>query len=216
MTKIIRLSADYQAYLITDRSLFPADAFLPAVETALKSGVRALQLREKDLDADALSVLAREVRALTRKYSAQLIINGRADIAHAVGADGVHLPESHAASAKEIRKTFPRLLIGISTHSSERARGAEALGADFVTFSPIFDTPSKREYGLPQGVGKLREVVRETSLPVIALGGITPERVPSVLDTGAFGVALISGIWSRANIEKSVFDYTRYFGGKSI
>jgi thiamine-phosphate pyrophosphorylase len=90
------------------------------------------------------------------------------------------------------------------------------LGADFITFSPVFDTPSKREYGPPQGLNALREVTRETGIPVLALGGITVARIPAVVHAGAFGVALMSGIWNSGNIEQTAFEYTRYFGGKSI
>ena len=213
---VVKLSAGFQVYLITDRSLFAPDVFLSAVESALKGGIRALQLREKDLGHLALPVLARQVKTLTQKYNASLIINGQAEVAHAVGAEGVHLPESCAASVPEIRKKFPRLLIGVSTHSLEKAREVEVLGADFVTFSPIYDTQSKKEYGPPQGLEKLREVVQTVNIPVLALGGITRDRVTPVLQTGAFGVALISGIWSSGNIEKSVFEYIQYFGGKSL
>ena len=128
----------------------------------------------------------------------------------------MHLPESQSATVKRIRENHPGLLVGVSTHSLESARAVESMGADFVTFSPIFDTPSKREYGVPQGLDTLREVTREIGIPVLALGGITVERIPSVLSAGAFGVALMSGIWNSENIEKTAFEYTRYFGGKPI
>lgn len=212
----VKLSADFQVYLITDRSLFAPDVFLTAVESALKGGIRALQLREKDLDHYALPDLARQMKTLTQKYNASLMINGQAEVAHVVGAEGVHLPENCIASIKEIRKKFPRLVVGVSTHSLEKAREAEVIGADFITFSPIFDTPSKKEYGPPQGLDKLREAVQAVNIPVLALGGITQERITPVLQAGAFGVALISGIWNSGNIEKSVFEYIQHFGGKSV
>lgn len=216
MTMAVKLSADFQVYLITDRSLFAPDVFLTAVESALKGGIRALQLREKDLDHYALPDLARQMKTLTQKYNASLMINGQAEVAHVVGAEGVHLPENCIASIKEIRKKFPRLVVGVSTHSLEKAREAEVIGADFITFSPIFDTPSKKEYGPPQGLDKLREAVQAVNIPVLALGGITQERITPVLQAGAFGVALISGIWNSGNIEKSVFEYIQHFGGKSV
>lgn len=130
-------------YAITDRSLFPEGAFLSAVETALRSGVRAVQLREKDLSAEDLLALARQVKELTRQYGAWLFVNDRADVARIAGADGVHLPESGLPVA-EVRREFPELLIGASTHSLERARQAQDEGADFIVFGPVFDTPAKR------------------------------------------------------------------------
>lgn len=175
-----------------------------------------MQLREKDLDSSALLDLSRQVKILTGKYGASLMINGSADIAEAVGAEGVHLPESQCATVKQVRKKYPRLLVGVSAHSLESARSAESMGADFITFSPIFETPSKREYGPPQGLDRLQETVNGVGIPVLALGGITAERVSSALNAGAFGVALMSGIWNSENIEKTTFEHIRYFGGKSI
>ncbi|MBI4384591.1 MAG: thiamine phosphate synthase [Nitrospinae bacterium] len=263
-----RSPANLRLYAITDRSLFPEGAFLPAVETALKSGIRALQLREKDLSAEDLLALARQVKELTRRYGAWLFINDRADVARIAGAEGVHLPES-GLPVGEVRKSFPELLIGASTHSLERARRAQEEGADFIVFGPVFDTPSKRAYGPPrrdavradvrerrgggadaaagesiaaaqagggrflplvkgaggipdpmvsgQGLDRLREVTRAIRIPVLALGGITADKVPLVLEAGAFGAAMISGIWKNPSIEKAVFDYAQHFvGGKLL
>jgi len=197
--------------LITQRSLFKERDFLPSLELALKGGVKALQLREKDLSFGELFELAQKVKLLTAKYGAKLFINGRADVAHKVGAEGVHLTEA-SVPVEEVRKHFPGLLIGVSTHSLASARKAEAGGADFITFSPIFETPSKQEFGPPQGLERLREVCGEIKIPVLALGGISKDRVIPVLDQGAFGVALISGIWNGADIKQESFEYTKFFG----
>lgn len=206
---------DYlRVYLITDRTLFPEKDFLRAVESALKGGVRALQLREKDLAPSALWSLAREVRALTRQHGAKLFINDRSDIAEMVGAEGVHLTET-SIPTEAVRKRFPHLVIGVSTHSIEGARRAEDQGADFITFGPVFKTPSKTVYGPPQGLDRLREVTRKVRLPVLALGGIRRERIPSVMDQGAFGVAMISAIWKSPDIQKEAFEYTQFFPGEN-
>ena len=202
---------DLRVYLITQRSLFTERGFLEALELALAGGVRALQLREKDLSPRALFSLSQKVRSLTNKYSAKMFINDRVDIAHMVGADGVHLTET-SVSAAEIRQNFPNLLVGVSTHSMESARHAEYGGAHFITFSPIFDTPSKKEYGPPQGLDQLQAVCRDVNLPVLALGGIRKDHVSTVLDQGAFGVALISGIWNDPDIKQASFEYMQFFG----
>ncbi len=157
--------------------------------------MRAIQLREKNLSENELRSLAKDVLKLTQKYSALLIINHRAELAHAIGADGVHLTESSPA-VRKIRKQFPDLLIGKSTHSLQGAMRAQHQGADFVTFSPVYDTPSKQQYGPPQGLEKLKHVCAGLDIPVLALGGIDLSRITSVREQGAFGVALIRGIWN--------------------
>lgn len=202
-----------RVYLITDRTLLPENEFLRGIESALKGGIRSLQLREKDLPASELLHLARQVKALAQPYGAKLFINDRADIAEIAGADGVHLTETSIAAA-DVKKHFPRLLIGVSTHSLESARRAEAGGADFVTFGPVFDTPSKRIYGPPQGLYRLREVAGNTTLPVLALGGVKSANIPLLLAQGVYGVALVSGIWKSSNIEEASHQYRQYFPGE--
>ena len=203
-------------YLITNRSLFESDnSFLDASEAALMGGVRTLQLREKNLTDCELIELGSQLRILTSNYNARLIINSRADIAKKIDADGVHLTES-CAHANEIKSAFPGLIVGVSTHSLEGAHIAEAQGADYITFSPIYATPSKANYGPPQGLGLLRQVSQEVNLPVLALGGITLHRVSECLDQGAFGVALISDIWNSSHIKEHSFKYTQKFGGNIL
>ena len=203
-------------YLITNRSLFESDNnFLEASEAALMGGVRALQLREKNLTDCELIELGNQLRILTSNYNAKLIMNSRADIAKIIDADGVHLTEN-SAHANEIKSTFPDLIVGVSTHSLEAAQLAEAHGADYITFSPIYATPSKANYGPPQGLGLLRQVSQEINLPVLALGGITLHRVSECLEQGAFGVALISDIWNSSHIKEHSFKYTQKFGGNIL
>jgi thiamine-phosphate pyrophosphorylase len=210
---------DLRLYLITDRSLFAGrNEFLNAVENALTGGVKALQLREKELPDSELIELGQKLRSLTSNYDARLFINSRADIAEKIGADGVHLTEANGVDptktcppAKELRRNFPDFFIGVSTHSLEKAQQAETDGADFITFSPIFDTPSKKAYGSPQGLDTLKKVVASVSLPVLALGGIKLDNADSVLDTGAFGAALITGIWNSSNINETTQSFLEIF-----
>lgn len=186
---------DFRLYLITDRhQCAPGHTLFSALEAALQGGVTAVQLREKDLTPIELLEYARRLRTLTRKYDAKLLINDRADIALAAEADGVHLTE-HSMDIGSARKVLgENKLIGVSTHSLERAHTAQQEGADFITFSPIYSTPSKAGYGSPQGLERLREVCAEVDVPVFALGGITPARQAEVQRTGVKGVALISAI----------------------
>jgi thiamine-phosphate pyrophosphorylase len=212
--QVARALNDLKLYLITDRSLFSTTrAFLSAVERALQGGVRALQLREKGLTDAALLDLARTLRALTHDHDARLFINGRPDIARQTGADGVHLPEQNRPNGHEVKLHFPELRIGASTHGLDGALRAEAEGADFVTFGPVFDTPSKRAYGPPLGLDALRAATLRLGIPALALGGVKTHNVPSVLQAGAFGVALITGIWKATDIKLETSTYIRLLGG---
>ena len=201
-------------YLITDRTLLPEDQLLTAIQAALKGGVRAIQLREKDLPEQELRSLALDVLKLTRQYNALLLINHRAELAHAIGADGVHLTESSTA-VRKVRKQYPDLLIGKSTHSLEGAMRAQSQGADFVTFSPVYDTPSKQQYGSPQGLEKLQQVCSSLDIPVLALGGIDLSRINTVRKHGAFGVALIRGLWNSNDIENESLKYINALTGET-
>jgi thiamine-phosphate pyrophosphorylase len=163
------------------------------VEACLDAGLRAVQLREKDLGVRDLLTLAGALRASTRRQGARLLVNDRADVALATEADGVQRTHDSLPVAI-IRMIAPTLVIGASVHSLAEARGAEAEGADFVVFGPIYDTPAKRPYGPPQGLEALRRVTAEATRPVLAIGGITPARVREVLGAGAAGVAVISAI----------------------
>ena len=202
-------------YLVTDRSLLPDHQFLAGIEAALKGGVRAIQLREKDLPEDELRTLAQSVLPLTRNYNALLFINHRADLAQAVGADGVQLTESSWAVGR-VRKQFPDLLIGKSAHSLESAKRAQHQGADFVTFSPVYDTPSKQQYGPPQGLKKLEQVCKGLNIPVLALGGIDLTRITPVLQHGAFGISLIRGIWESTDIQQESMKYINALRGDTL
>jgi thiamine-phosphate pyrophosphorylase len=173
------------------------------VEAALKGGVRLVQLREKDLPTRDLVALATDLRTITKRYDAALLINDRIDVAIAVGADGVHLPAS-SFSVEDARNLLgPNRIIGVSTHSPEEAAAAGRAGADFVVFGPVFETPSKQAYGPPVGLDRLSETVRATSLPVLAIGGVTVERVEEILTCGAGGVAVIRSIFEADDPEDS-------------
>jgi len=186
---------DFSLYLITDRTQVAAGHTLTsAVEAALQGGVKTVQLREKDLPAAELLPLARQLRDLTRRYETRLLINDRIDLALAVQADGVHLGGHSMPTDAARRLVGPDLLIGVSTHSCADISRAAALGADFVTFGPVYATPSKAAFGRPQGLQALAEACRGSALPVFALGGITPERAAEVMRVGAAGIALIAAI----------------------
>jgi thiamine-phosphate pyrophosphorylase len=186
---------DFSLYLITDRrQVYGGRDLIEAVGLALAGGIRAVQLREKDLTAAELYPLALALRELTRDFSARLLINDRIDLALAVDADGVHLGAHSLPVGVARRLLGTDKLLGVSTHRHEEIETAREAGADFVTFGPVWHTPSKAAFGPPAGLEKLRRACTASSLPVFALGGITADRVPEVFAAGAAGAGLISAI----------------------
>jgi thiamine-phosphate pyrophosphorylase len=151
----------------------------------------AVQLREKDLDGRALADLGHALRVTTAAAGVRLFINDRIDIALAVSADGVHLGGTSLAPA-EARAIAPMLALAVSTHGTADVRAAvgDPARAAFTVFGPIRDTPSKRAYGPPLGLGALAEAAR-LNLPLLALGGLDARDVPDVLAAGAHGLACI-------------------------
>jgi thiamine-phosphate pyrophosphorylase len=195
---------------ITDRTALAADEpmrcsrLLEKIAEAASAGVDYIQLREKDLSARELESLAgeaaniiRQLRTENRELKTALLINSRADVALAAGADGVHL-RSDDVSPQEVRTIWKKAnvvtpsgdpLIAVSCHSREEAAQAEANGATFAVFAPVFekkDAPNIR----PAGHAML-EQIRYLKIPVLALGGVTLENAQSCLDAGAAGVAAI-------------------------
>lgn len=184
---------DFSLYLITDRRQTGGRPLLEVVEAALSGGVRAVQLREKDLPSVELYDLAWELRALTARFDARLLINERIDVALAVEADGVQLG-INSLPVTAARRIAPDLIIGYSSHSVGEAAAVLAKGTDFVTFGPVFPTPSKAAYGEPLGLAKLSQACEQLAGPVFALGGIKQSNLPQITAAGCYRVALISDI----------------------
>jgi thiamine-phosphate pyrophosphorylase len=203
-------------YLITDRTVTGAEAVDDVIARALRalpgpSGTPpavAVQLREPDLPAAALLALAHRVRAVTARAGVRLFVNDRVDVALAVGADGVHLGH-RSMTVADVRAVAPALQIAASTHTLEDVRAAASTGqVSFVVFGPIFDTPSKRIYGSPLGLGLLRQACAE-NIPVVALGGIAVENAAACRQAGASGIACIRAVLRNTDPEAAL---TRIFG----
>lgn len=187
-------SVDFDLYLVTDRKTTRGRELTWVLEQALEGGVRAVQLREKDLGGAALLELAREVKGLCDRYHAELFINDRVDVALASDAAGVHLA-ANSLPVKVARELLgPDRKIGVSTHSVEEARAASETGADFVLFGPIYPTASKLAFGDPQGPAALKAVTGTASVPIFAIGGIKRHHIPEVKAHGTSRIALISAI----------------------
>lgn len=193
---------DFDLYLIADTGQVQGN-LLSLVKRAIDGGVKAVQLRGKNLPARELIRIGEKLRLLTAERSVKFFINDRIDVAMALDADGIHLGQS-SLSVKLAREiSGDRFMIGVSTHHLKEANEAEEGGADFITFGPVFETPSKLVYGPPVGLRRLSDVVKETRIPVFAIGGIKVEKVKSVIEKGAYGVAVISAILGSGTVYAS-------------
>ena len=185
---------DFRLYVVTDRQQTAGRALEEVVIAAARGGAGAIQLREKDLSARDLYALGARLQKGLAPYGVPLLINDRIDVALALDAAGVHLA-GHSLPTTLARSILgPTKLLGVSTHSVEEAQAAMADGADFIVFGPVFETPSKLAYGPPQGLQHLAEVVRQVTIPVLAIGGIDLANLSQVLQTGAYGVAMIRAV----------------------
>lgn len=181
-------------YVVTDRQQTAGRPLEEVVAAAARGGAGMVQLREKDLTARELYDLGARLQSLLAPHGIPLLINDRLDVAQALDAAGVHLA-GHSLSPSHARRVLgPDKLLGVSTHSLRDARQVMREGVDFIVFGPVFDTPSKRPYGAPQGLQRLAEVVAHVTCPVIAIGGIDTDNLPRVLQTGAHGVAMIRAV----------------------
>jgi thiamine-phosphate pyrophosphorylase len=202
---------DFRLMLITDRR-GAATSLLTVVERALLAGVRAVQLREKDLTAKACHELAGQIGNLCRQHHAYLLINDRIDIALTTGAAGTHLP-ANGIPVAAAREFLPRnMLLGLSAHTVAEAAQAEQSGADYVIFGPIYRTASKVRYGPPMGIEKLAELTGVLQIPVLAIGGITPVRAAECLSAGAFGVAAITALLAAPEVGTAVSNFKANMG----
>ena len=166
----------------------PVDALVARVAAAARAGLDLVQVRETTLSDRALLAVVTAVRAALASTATRLLVNGRPDVALAAGAYGVQVPEEGLPVA-EVRRAFPSLTVGASCHSVEAARRAAGEGADFVLLGPVFATPGKEERTL--GLDVLAAAAAAVAVPVHAIGGVTPARVPALRAAGARGGAAI-------------------------
>jgi thiamine-phosphate pyrophosphorylase len=187
------------------------------IENAVQAGIHWVQIREKDLPARHVMDLTRAAIQVCHNHApkslTRILVNDRCDVAWAARAAGVHLGEKSlpVRAVAEARRAFgtAEFLIGVSCHSVKDAIRAAEDGADYAFFGPVFATPSKAGFGSPQGAGKLAEVCRAVSIPVIAIGGITPENARSCRAAGAAGIAAIRLFQQNGELAEIVARLTR-------
>jgi thiamine-phosphate pyrophosphorylase len=195
-------------YLITDRSACRGRPLFDVVEAAVTAGVRWVQYREKGLSRRARYEEARRLRDLTRTVGALLIVNDELDLAVAVEADGLHLGQEDLPLPLARRHLGRGRLIGISTHTLEEAMQAARDGADYLAVGPVFPTATKsvRE---PVGCAAIQRVRAAVSLPLVAIGGITPDNAGAVVRAGADSLAVVSAVCGAADIRSVVEAFDR-------
>ncbi len=184
-------------YVTSRKSLGVGEAgagVLGKIHAAIAAGVDWVQIREKDLSGRELLALARE--AVAARGSTRVLVNDRLDVALAAGAAGVHLGHESLHARDVVRwcrggNAPADFLIGVSCHSLEEAREAESAGASYIFFGPVFDSPSKRAMGEPQGVAQLGDICGGVTIPVLAIGGVNEENAGDCIRAGAAGIAAI-------------------------
>lgn len=202
-------AVNFRLLLVTDRTQVGGRSLPSLIQQAVSAGLPAVQLRERDLSMGELLPLAREIQSITTSHAVPLIVNDRVDLMMALNLDGVHLRSDSLPPVPVRRLIGPHRLMGVSTHSVEDVRCATQSGADYVVFGPIFETPSKRSFGPPLGLDLLADVCCRSSIPVLAIGGITCERTRDVRRAGAHGVAVIGALLTRDDIGEAVREFTR-------
>lgn len=200
--------------VITDRQIAAPHTVLDVVRLALAAGARAIQLRDKDADAADLAELGRALRSLTRASDALLFLNDRLDVALAVAADGVHLGPDDLPVAAVRAHAPPGFLLGYSTDDPEAARRAVTDGADYLGCGAVYPTASKVDAGEVIGLAGLDRVARAVTVPVLAIGGITPARAVEIARTRASGVAVIGAVMGAADPAAAVRDLLAPFGAR--
>ena len=174
-------------------------ALLERAERLLAAFPCMLQLRAKEASARALAALARSVLPMARAANVPLCVNDRLDVALAAGADAVHLGQDDVPLADARSIAAGRLIIGVSTHDPRQAAQAEAGGADYVGFGPVFGTATKANPDPTVGADQLRRVVEAARVPIVAIGGVTLDNVAQVVAAGAHAAAVIGAIEGAAD-----------------
>ena len=195
-------------YLITDNN--QDGKLLTKVKAALTGGAKTVQYRAKDILPDERREMAENLKNLCSEYEARLIINDLPELAHDIDADGVHLGQEDMSIIQARQILGHQKLIGVSTHSVDEALKAEAHGADYIAIGSIFPTGSKDDTSLV-GLKTLSKVRKAVRIPVVAIGGITPDGAFEALEAGADAIAVISGIMADADPARAAKEYSLLF-----
>lgn len=193
---------DMILYGVTDRSWLNGDTLYHQVEEALKGGATFIQLREKKLDSQQFLQEAQEIKGLCKKYQVPFVINDNVDIALQVDADGVHVGQSDMEAGDVRAKLGPGKIIGVSAQNVEQALLAQKRGADYLGVGAVFPTGTKKD-ATDVSIDTLKEICDAVAIPVVAIGGITKDRIKELKGSGIDGIAVVSAIFAAENIESA-------------
>lgn len=198
-------------YLITDETLTPYDRIESYLRPALEGGAGFIQLRDKSLDDESLLQTALTIKSLCNEYNATFIINDRVDLANEVDADGLHIGRDDEEFDLARRILGKKKIIGVSCYGDIfRAKEFEHRGADYVAFGSFFASKTKPEAPTIK-TDILKDAKRMLNIPVCAIGGITAENAPLLLENGADMLAVISDVWKAKEIRTRCTTYKEYF-----
>ncbi|MEJ5265278.1 MAG: thiamine phosphate synthase [Bacteroidales bacterium] len=196
---------NFGIYIIITRPVLPYEKI---AEICVEKEVRMLQLREKNLMDKEIIKIGKLIRSITKGSKTNFVINDRPDIAAICEADFVHLGQDDI-DIEDVRRLFPGLKIGLSTHSIQQAKDAIAKNPDYIAFGPIYSTNAKAKPDPPVGTVLLKEVVKISPIPVVAIGGIFPENLPEIINAGATNFAFIRHFMSSLDLHERIDQVAR-------
>ncbi|VLR71675.1 thiamine-phosphate pyrophosphorylase [Streptococcus pneumoniae] len=187
-------------YLVTNRYQDSVESFLAKVETACRSGVTIVQLREKNLTTNQYYQLAKQVKEITDAYQVPLIIDDRLDVCLAVDAAGLHIGDDELPVSVACKVLGPEKILGVTAKTVKRALEAEKLGADYLGTGAIFPTTTKENAPITL-ISTLKTICQTVAIPVVAIGGLTSENIDQLMGTGIAGVAVVRDLMQAEDIE---------------
>ena len=210
----MRPPADWRLCLVTDRRLAAPRPLEDVVMAAVRGGVTAVQLREKECPTREFVALARRLKSSLAPLAIPLIINDRVDVALAAGADGVHVGQSDMEYRDVRRLVGPDFIVGLSVETLAHALQASSFDADYLGVGPIFSTPTKADAAPACGTGLLTALRARSRHVLVAIGGINRENVRQVIDAGAAGVAVVSAICAAPDPKAAARELRNIIDGK--
>jgi len=190
----------FRLYLVTNRYQDSLESFLEKVETACRSGVTIIQLREKNLTTNQYYQLAKQVKEITDAYQVPLIIDDRLDVCLAVDAAGLHIGDDELPVSVARQVLGPEKILGVTAKTVKRALEAETSGADYLGTGAIFPTTTKENAPITL-ISTLKTICQTVAIPVVAIGGLTSENIDQLIGTGIAGVAVVRDLMQAEDIE---------------
>ena len=200
---------DWTLYVITDSQLAGEFPLADVVAAAIRGGAGIIQYREKALNTRHLLESAGLLCRVCRELGAVFLVNDRVDVALAVDADGAHLGRNDMPVAQARILLGPEKLLGVSVQDGYAMDEAESQGADYLSFSPVFATPTKPDHEEPLGLERVRELAGRTRLPTVAIGGINRTNVADVIRAGVRGVCVVSAVIGASDPEQAARELHR-------